>query len=176
MGSLEAEYDDAMYAFSTGDFAAAAEGLRRVLAQESTHFEAQLALGMVLCRLGDYAGAIREGHRAEQLRPQEQLVHTNLSLFYVKAGDKVERNTTASRRASPLGGATWRRRLRRRNRTQPCGWRGRRQLRRANRGRFPSSLGSRNLREDPARARRPRAAVRSDLAPRDPSRKPLESD
>ncbi len=30
-----------------------------------------------------------KGHKAEKLRPQEQLVHTNLSLFYMKSGDKV---------------------------------------------------------------------------------------
>src|SRR5438874_5541 len=39
-------------------------------------------------RKGDYAAAISAGHRAEQLQPHEQLVHTNLSLFYMKAGDK----------------------------------------------------------------------------------------
>ncbi len=45
---------------------------------------------MCLYRQGDYAAAIAEGHKAEQLRPQEQLVHTNLSLFYMKAGDKAK--------------------------------------------------------------------------------------
>src|SRR5712671_3364127 len=39
-------------------------------------------------RKGDYAAAITEGHKAERLRPHEQLVHTNLSLFYMKSGDK----------------------------------------------------------------------------------------
>lgn len=43
---------------------------------------------MAFYRKGDYAAAIAEGHKAEQLRPREQLVHTNLSLFYLKAGDK----------------------------------------------------------------------------------------
>src|SRR5216117_4030877 len=43
---------------------------------------------MAFYRKGDYAAAIAEGHKAEQLRPKEQLVHTNLSLFYMKAGDK----------------------------------------------------------------------------------------
>ena len=51
-------------------------------------FDAQLALGMAHYRQGDYAAAIAEGHKAEQLRPREQLVHTKLSLFYMKAGDK----------------------------------------------------------------------------------------
>jgi hypothetical protein len=41
-------------------------------------------------RKGDYPTAIAEGHKAEQLKPKEQLVHTNLSLFYMKSGDKVK--------------------------------------------------------------------------------------
>lgn len=83
------QFDDAMYAFSQGDFTAAADRLRAILAADPTHFDAQLALGMALCRLGDFAGAIAEGHKAERLRPDEQLAQTNLSLFYLKAGDKT---------------------------------------------------------------------------------------
>jgi len=59
-----------------------------VLAVDLAHFDAQLSLGMALYRQGDYAAAIAEGHKAELLKPREQLVHTNLSLFYMKAGDK----------------------------------------------------------------------------------------
>ena len=87
--TLQAQYDDAMFDFSQGDFASAVSKLKAVLAQEVDHFEAQLALGMALYRLGDLPAAIAEGHKAEKLRPQEQLVHTNLSLFYMKSGDKV---------------------------------------------------------------------------------------
>ncbi len=78
-----------MFDFSRGDFAAAAAKLKQALAQDAAYFDAQLALGMAHYRLGDFAAAIAEGHKAEQLRPKEQLVHTNLSLFYMKAGDKV---------------------------------------------------------------------------------------
>ena len=85
---LQHQYDDAMFDFSRGDFESAIERLRTVLTAEPAHFDAQLSLGMALYRKGDYAAAIVEGHRAEQLRPREQLVHTNLSLFYMKAGDK----------------------------------------------------------------------------------------
>ena len=85
---LQHQYDDAMFDFSRGDFASAIARLRAVLAADPTHFDAQLALGMALYRQGDYAAAIAEGHQAERLRPREQLVHTNLSLFYMKAGDK----------------------------------------------------------------------------------------
>ena len=86
--SLQEQYDDAMFDFSTGDYDRAAGKLRSVLAADPDYFEAQLALGMALYRQGAYAAAIAEGHKAEQLQPHEQLVHTNLSLFYMKAGDK----------------------------------------------------------------------------------------
>ena len=87
--ALQEEYDDAMFDFSRGEFDSAIAKLKNVLAQELEHFDAQLALGMAYYRKGDFASAIAEGHKAEKLRPQEQLVHTNLSLFYMKAGDKV---------------------------------------------------------------------------------------
>jgi Flp pilus assembly protein TadD len=86
---MNEEYDDAMFDFSRGEFDSAIEKLKAVLAREPEHFDAQLALGMAFYRKGDYASAITEGHKAERLRPREQLVHTNLSLFYMKAGDKV---------------------------------------------------------------------------------------
>jgi Flp pilus assembly protein TadD len=87
--TVQEQYDAAMFDFSRGEFAAAAEKLKQVLAQDAGYFDAQLALGMAHYRLGDYAAAIAEGHKAEKLRPKEQLVHTNLSLFYMKSGDKV---------------------------------------------------------------------------------------
>ncbi len=86
--TLQEQYDDAMFDFSRGDFDGAIAKLRAVLTADPAHFDAQLALGMAHYRRGDYAAAIAEGHKAEQLRPREQLVHTNLSLFYMKAGDK----------------------------------------------------------------------------------------
>jgi Flp pilus assembly protein TadD len=82
------QYDEAMFDFSRGEFDGAIVKLKALLAAEPAHFEAQLALGMAHYRKGDYAAAIAEGHKAEQLRPREQLVHTNLSLFYMKAGNK----------------------------------------------------------------------------------------
>jgi len=62
-----------------------------------------LALAMCLYRKSDYAGAIQEGHKAEKLRPNEQLVHTNLSLFYMKSGDK----TTAEHHGLQARIASW---------------------------------------------------------------------
>ena len=87
--TLQEQYDEAMFDFSRGDFDPAIEKLKNVLAQDATQFDAQLAIGMAYYRLGDFKTAIVEGHKAEALRPKEQLVHTNLSLFYMKSGDKV---------------------------------------------------------------------------------------
>jgi Flp pilus assembly protein TadD len=83
------QYDDAMFDFSRGDFTRAITKLQTVLAADPAYFDAQLALGMAHYRTGDFAAAITEGHKAEKLRPKEQLVHTNLSLFYMKSGDKL---------------------------------------------------------------------------------------
>ena len=88
MPSTQEQYDDAMFDFSRAEYEAAAAKLRALLEEQPEHFEARLALGMALYRGGDYPAAIAEGHKAEQLQPKEQLVHTNLSLFYMKAGDK----------------------------------------------------------------------------------------
>ncbi len=89
MAVPQEQFDDAMFAFSQADYAEAVRLLDEVLAEDAEHFDARLALGMAHYRLGDFPKAIAEGHKAETLRPQEQLVHTNLSLFYMKSGDKL---------------------------------------------------------------------------------------
>lgn len=89
MAALQDQYDEAMYVFSTGAYDEAIAQLSALVAQAPDYFEAQLALGMAYYRKGEYAQAIVEGHKAEKLRPQEQLVHTNLSLFYMKAGNRA---------------------------------------------------------------------------------------
>jgi tetratricopeptide (TPR) repeat protein len=88
MAPLQERYDEAMFAFSQDDYDSAIAGLKAVLDEDPTHFDAQLSLGMAFYRKGDYATAIAEGHKAEKLKPHEQLAHTNLSLFYMKSGDK----------------------------------------------------------------------------------------
>jgi tetratricopeptide (TPR) repeat protein len=88
MPTAQEQYDDAMFDFSAGEYDSAIAKLQAILAQDPNEFDAQLSLGMAYYRKGDYARAIEEGHKAEKLRPKEQLVHTNLSLFYMKAGNK----------------------------------------------------------------------------------------
>ena len=86
--SLQERYDDAMFDFSQGNFEGAIAKFQGLLVEDPAHFDAQLSLGMAYYRKGDFARAIEEGHKAEKLKPHEQLVHTNLSLFYMKSGDK----------------------------------------------------------------------------------------
>jgi tetratricopeptide (TPR) repeat protein len=88
MSTPQEQYDDAMYDFSTADYDSAIVKLQALLAIDPDYFDARLSLGMAYYRKGDFATAIAEGHKAEKLRPNEQLAHTNLSLFYMKSGDK----------------------------------------------------------------------------------------
>jgi len=87
--SFQERYDDAMFDFSRGDYDSAISKLTAILSEDASQFDAQLSLGMAFYRKGDFATAIAEGLKAEAMRPKDQLVHTNLSLFYMKAGDKV---------------------------------------------------------------------------------------
>ncbi len=84
------QYDDAMFDFSMGDYETAIAKLKTILEREPHHFEAIQALSMAYYRLGNLEAAIATGHQAEALKPEEQLVHTNLSLFYSKSGDKLK--------------------------------------------------------------------------------------
>jgi predicted Zn-dependent protease len=88
MPGIQEQFDDAMFEFSTGNCDGAIERLRAILAREPGYFDAQLALGGAYYAKGDYAAAIAEGHKAEKIKPHDQLVHTNLSRAYMKAGDK----------------------------------------------------------------------------------------
>jgi len=85
---MQEQYDDAMFDYTTGDYDSALAKFQQILAVHPDHFDAQLSVAMCHYRKGDFAKAIEEGHKAERLKPNEQLVHTNLSLFYMKSGDK----------------------------------------------------------------------------------------
>ena len=59
--SSQDQYDDAMFDFSQANYDVAIAKLRTLLAADSGNFDAQLALGMALYRLGDFPTAIAEG-------------------------------------------------------------------------------------------------------------------
>ena len=105
---MQDEYDDAMFDYTREDFDSALAKFRAILDAHSDHFDAQLSVAMCYYRKGDFATAIAEGHKAEKLQPNEQLVHTNLSLFYMKSGDKktAEHHGLQARIASWRGNMT----------------------------------------------------------------------
>jgi predicted Zn-dependent protease len=117
MVSEQERFDDAMFDFSRGEYAQAVEKLQAMLKEHPEQFDAQLALGMAYYRLGDLPRAITEGHKAEKLRPREQLVHTNLSLFYMRAGDRV----TAEHHGLQARLAGWRQDAQRAKNPEPPG-------------------------------------------------------
>ena len=102
---MQDQYDDAMFDYTTGAYDEALAKFEQMLAVHPDHFDAQLSVAMCHYRKGDFARAIAEGHKAEKLQPNEQLVHTNLSLFYMKSGDKktAEHHGLQSRLASWRG-------------------------------------------------------------------------
>lgn len=102
MPTQQEQFDEAMQVYSQGDYAGCIHRLDALLAASPDYFEARLALGMAYYRAGDLAAAIAAGHQAEAQHPNEPLVHTNLSLFYVKAGDKeaAERHGLKARLAA----------------------------------------------------------------------------
>jgi len=108
MPSFQEQFDDAMFAFSTGDCDGAITRLKAILAVDPENYDAQLALGGALCDKGDYPAAITEGHKAEKMRPKDQLAHTNLSRAYMRAGNRAaaEHHATQARIASWRGNMT----------------------------------------------------------------------
>ncbi len=104
MKSAQEDYDDAIFDFSRGDYPAAIEKFKAILDRDPGFFDAQLSIGMAYYRMEDYATAVAEGKKAEKMRPLDQLVHTNLSLFHMKLGDK----TTAEHHGLQARIASWR--------------------------------------------------------------------
>lgn len=77
-----------MFAYSQEDYEQSIRLLEQILKKHPDHYECLMALSMAYCRLDRLEDATKLGHQAETLRPNDPLVHTNLSLFYVKQGDK----------------------------------------------------------------------------------------
>jgi len=104
MPDLQEQFDEAMFAFTSGNCDDAIARLRAILQQDPKHFDAQLALGGAYFAKGDFAAAIAEGHKAEAMQPHDQMAHTNLSRAYMRAGDK----TKAEHHAVQARIASWR--------------------------------------------------------------------
>jgi folate-binding protein YgfZ len=85
---VEQLYDRAIRIFADGDAAAAMQLLERTLSLDASFADAYEVIGVILGRAGRYHEAIDFFQRLGEVAPDEPLVHTNLSLYYMKIGDK----------------------------------------------------------------------------------------
>lgn len=81
-------YDRAIRTFADGDEPAALTLLEQALRLDPSHADAAEAIGVILGKSGRYHEAIDVFRRLEEVAPNEPMVNTNLSLYYMKLGDK----------------------------------------------------------------------------------------
>lgn len=83
-------HEQAINLFSRGGDEEAVVLLEEALRLDPELHDAYEALGVILGRTERYIQAIEIFRRLEEVAPNEPMVHTNLSLFYMKIGDKDE--------------------------------------------------------------------------------------
>src|SRR6266576_6119238 len=109
--SLDEIFDDANGDLAVGDLDSAVEKYRRCVDLDSEFFDGWHALGMALMKLGHFPEAIEAGKKATELRPNDQIAWTSLSLFYNRAGDIKEAEGLARKRRYFRGAARSRKRI-----------------------------------------------------------------
>jgi len=83
---LEELFDDANGDLALGELDEAAQKYRRCIELDPAFFDGWHALGMTLMKLQRYPEAIEAGLRSVELRPNDQIGWTSLSLFYNRNG------------------------------------------------------------------------------------------
>ena len=81
---LDAIFDDANGDLALGDLDSAVEKYRRCTEIDSDFADAWHALAMALMKLGRYAEAIPAALKNTELRPNDQLAWSSLSICYVR--------------------------------------------------------------------------------------------
>jgi Flp pilus assembly protein TadD len=87
---IEDLFDQANGDLAIGELDSAALKYRQCVEQDGEFFEGWHALGMALMKTGKYPEAIEAGLRCVELRPNDQLAWSSLSLFYVRNGNIKE--------------------------------------------------------------------------------------
>lgn len=82
MSEAEELFDDASSDVAIGDLDAAIEKYRRCVELKPDYFDAWLALGVALMKVGRAAEAVEAGLKAVSLQPEDQMAWSSLSLFY----------------------------------------------------------------------------------------------
>ncbi len=99
---VEELFDDANGDLALGELEAAVEKYRRCTELDAEFFDAWHALGMALMKIGRYPEAIAAGLKTVELRPNDQLAWSSLSLFYVRA-EMIQEAEAAGAKAKILG-------------------------------------------------------------------------
>ena len=102
MPDLDDLFDDANGDLAIGDLDAAVEKYRRCTELDPAFFDGWHALGMALMKLGRHPEAIEAGLKTVELRPNDQLAWSSLSLFYVRNG-QIREAEAAGAKAKILG-------------------------------------------------------------------------
>jgi len=85
---VAALYDRAVRVFASGDETAALAIMEEALRIDPAFADGYEAIGVMLGRTGRFHEAIDLFKRLEEVAPDEPIVNTNLSLYYMKLGDK----------------------------------------------------------------------------------------
>jgi folate-binding protein YgfZ len=99
-------YDEAIRIFAEGDEDGAMRKLDAALRIDPSFADAYEAIGVIFGRQGKYHEAIDFFRRLEEVAPLAPMVNTNLSLYYMKLGDKetAEAQSALAARKSMRGG------------------------------------------------------------------------
>ena len=81
-------YEKAVSLFGEGRKEEAASALLEIIGKFPGYADAYETLGMVYYKSGSLDKAIEWTDRFAALRPEEPMAHTNLSIFYMKKGNK----------------------------------------------------------------------------------------
>ncbi|HHO53865.1 MAG TPA: tetratricopeptide repeat protein [Deltaproteobacteria bacterium] len=102
-------YERGIRVFAAGDEAGALALFEEVLRLDPSHADTYEAVGVVLGRAGRFHEAIDFFKRLEEIAPAEPMVNTNLSLCYMKLGDRATaeaESARALRKGMAAGSAT----------------------------------------------------------------------
>ena len=94
---LDALFDDANGDLAIGELESAAVKYRQCVEQDAAFVEGWHALGMALMKTGRHEEAIQAGLKCVDLRPNDQLAWSSLSLFYVRNGNIKEAEAAGAR-------------------------------------------------------------------------------
>ena len=85
---MRSEYEKAVDLFGQGKREEAAAALEALIGKQPDFYDAYESLGMVCYKMGLLDKAIEWTERLAELKPDAAMAHTNLSVFYMKKGDK----------------------------------------------------------------------------------------